>query len=73
MKKKYSVILLTASGDFLLEDEENLFMEEYGVKAEDPYIMNEDEEAQRIKAEKIFVPYTSLDNIQFGEFEQETV
>jgi len=73
MKKEYSVILLTASGDFLLEEEENLFMEEYGVQAENPYILNEDEKAQKIKAEKVFIPYSSLDNIQYGQFEQETV
>ena len=73
MKQKYSVILLTSSGDFLLEDEEDIQREEYGVRAEKPYIINEDEEAHRVKAKQIFVPYQSLENIQYGEFEHETV
>ena len=73
MEKTFSVILLTNSGDFLLEDEEQVERQEKGIEAETPFVINDEEQAQRIKAEKIFVPYHSLDNIQYGEFNQETV
>lgn len=73
MEKTFSVILLTNSGDFLLEDESQLDKQEKGIDAETPFVINEEEQAQRIKAEKIFIPYNSLDNIQYGEFDQETI
>lgn len=70
---EFKVILLTEAGDFLLETEEQLYREDKGVEAEDPYVITEDEKAHRIEAQEIFVPYSSLLNIQYGEFEQETV
>ena len=73
MKEEYEVILLSRSGDFLLKDSDQLERTENGVEAEKPYIMTEDEEAQRIQADKIFIPYNTLENIQYGGFEQETV
>jgi hypothetical protein len=73
MEKTFSVILLTNSGDFLLESQEQIERHEKGIEAETPFVINDDENAQRIKAEKIFIPYHSLDNIQYGEFNQETV
>lgn len=73
MDKTFSVILLTNSGDFLLESQEQLTRKENGIEAETPFVINEDEKAQEIQAEKIFIPYTSLDNIQYGSFDQETV
>lgn len=72
MKEKYSVIILSKSGDFLLEDSDQLKKEEKGIEAVEPYIMTEEETAQRVRAEKIFIPYSSVENIQYGEFEQET-
>lgn len=73
MEKTFSVILLTNSGDFLLENEGQLEMQEKGIEAETPFVINDEEEAQRIKAERIFIPYSSLDNVQYGEFDQETI
>lgn len=73
MKEQYSVILLSRSGDFLLRDSDELERTENGVEAEQPYIMTEDEEAQRIQADRIFIPYNTMENIQYGDFEQETV
>lgn len=73
MEKTFSVILLTNSGDFLLENEEQLNKKEKGIEAEMPFVINDEEQAQQIQAEKIFVPYHSLDNIQYGDFDQETV
>lgn len=73
MEKEYSVILLTASGDFLLEEEKQLCKKEHGVKAKTPYVINESGEAQRVKAKELFVPYASLDSIQYGEFNHETL
>ncbi|QKQ98052.1 hypothetical protein GKQ38_00740 [Candidatus Nanohaloarchaea archaeon] len=70
---EFEVILLTESGDFLLEKEEHLHREGKGVEAQQPHVMTEDEKAHRIAAHEIFVPYSSLQNIQFGNFEQETV
>ncbi|WEL23671.1 hypothetical protein [Candidatus Nanohalovita haloferacivicina] len=70
---EYEVILLTESGDFLLESEEHLKREAKGVEAEKPHVITEDEKAHRIEAREIFVPYSSLQNIQYGNFEQETV
>ncbi|MBC5793407.1 MAG: hypothetical protein H8Z69_05230 [Nanohaloarchaea archaeon] len=73
MEKNYSVIILSAAGDFLVEEEDQLEKKEKGVVARKPYIYTEEDEAQRIDAEKIFVPYSSMDNIQYGEFDIETV
>ena len=73
MDKDYSAILLTTSGDFLVEDEERLERKQHGVEAEQPYVINEEEKAQRIEAEKIFIPYMALDNVQYGNFTHETV
>lgn len=73
MKEDYSVILLSKSGDFLLKDNEQIERKESGVEAEEPYIMTEDETAQRIQADKIFVPYSAVENIQYGDFKQETI
>lgn len=73
MEKDYSAILLTTSGDFLVEDEQDLEKKEHGVEAEKPYVINEEEQAQRIQAEKIFIPYMALDNVQYGTFTHETV
>jgi len=73
MEKTFSVILLTNSGDFLLENEEQLNKQEKGIEAVTPFVINDEEKAQQIQAEKIFVPYPSLDNIQYGNFDQETV
>lgn len=73
MEKTFSVILLTNSGDFLLENEGQLEMQEKGLEAKTPFVINDEEEAQRIKAERIFIPYSSLDNVQYGEFDQETI
>ena len=73
MEKNFSVILLTNSGDFLLESEDQLSREDKGVIAETPFVINDEEQAQQIQAEKIFIPYSSLDNIQYGDFDQEAI
>ncbi|PSG99347.1 MAG: hypothetical protein BRC29_04440 [Nanohaloarchaea archaeon SW_7_43_1] len=72
MKEEYSVIILSKSGDFLLENEEQLNRRENGIEADEPYIMTEDETAHRIRAKEVFIPYSSVENIQYGKFEQET-
>ncbi|MFQ3275495.1 MAG: hypothetical protein ACI9LV_000698 [Candidatus Nanohaloarchaea archaeon] len=72
MGEEYSVIILSKSGDFLLKDTDQLTRQDRGIEAEEPYIMTEEETAHRIKAEKVFIPYSSVENIQYGEFEQET-
>lgn len=73
MENDYSVILLSTAGDFLLEQESQLTEKDNGVEIEKPYIMTEEEKAQRIQADKVFIPYHSLDNIQYGKFKQETI
>jgi len=73
MEKDYSVIILTTAGDFLLEEESDLDRKENGVLAKKPSIYTEEDEAQRIDAGKIFIPYTAMDNIQYGDFDIETV
>jgi hypothetical protein len=73
MEKTFSVILLTNSGDFLLENKEQLDRQEKGIEAELPFVINDEEQAQQIQAEKIFIPYSSLDNIQYGDFNQGVV
>ncbi len=72
-EKKFSIILLTDTGDFLLEEEDQLERHEQGVEVGDPFIFNEDEKAQQTQAERLFIPYSSVQNIQYGDFEQETV
>lgn len=69
---KFKAIVLSDSGDFLLENGE-VERQEHGVEIEDPYIINEDGKAQEIEAETVFIPYSSLENIQFGDFKHETV
>lgn len=71
--KDFSAIVLTSTGDYLLETEEQLKHEDKGVVLNSPYIMNEDEKAQEIQAERVFIPFSSVENIQHGAFKQETV
>ena len=73
MEKKFSVVVLSSSGDFLLEKESELHRENRGVEIENPWIINEDEKVQQVQASEIFIPYSSIENIQYGNFEQETV
>ncbi len=70
---EFSVIVLTDAGDFLLENESQLSREEKGVEIEAAYIFNEEELAQEIQADTVFVPYSSIENIQYGDFDHETV
>lgn len=70
---KFEAIVLTTTGDYLVEEESQLHRREKGVELEAPHVINEDERAQEVQAESIFVPYSSVENIQHGEFEQEAV
>lgn len=70
---KFETIVLTDAGDFLIEDEEGLHRRENGVEIEEPWIFNEEEKVQEVQAERVFIPYNSIQNIQYGEFEQEAV
>jgi hypothetical protein len=72
-EKVFSVIVLSESGDYLVETEEQLEKQEHGVTVNDPYIFNENEKAQLVKADKVFIPYNAVETIQYGEFTQETV
>jgi hypothetical protein len=72
-EKTFSAIILSKSGDYLVETETQVERKDNGVEIEDPYIFNENEKAQLIKAEKIFIPYNAVEAIQHGEFTQETV
>jgi hypothetical protein len=72
-EKAFSVIVLSQSGDYLTETEEQVERKENGVEIVDPYIFNEKEKAQLVKADKIFIPYQAVEAIQHGEFQQETV
>ena len=72
-EKAFSAIILSQSGDYLVESEEQLERKENGVEVSDPYIFNENEKAQLVRAQKIFVPYNAVEAIQYGDFHQETV
>jgi hypothetical protein len=72
-EKAFSAIILSKSGDYLVETDSQLERTDNGVEVNDPYIFNENEKAQLVKAEKIFIPYTAVEAIQHGEFTQETV
>ena len=72
-EKAFSVIVLSQSGDYLVETEEQVEKQEHGVALKDPYIFNENEKAQLVKADQVFIPYSSIEAIQYGEFRQETV
>jgi GH43 family beta-xylosidase len=72
-EKAFSVIVLSKSGDYLVQTEEQLEKQEHGVEIQDPYIFNENEKAQLVKADKVFIPYSAVETIQYGEFTQETV
>lgn len=69
---EFSVIILSKAGDFMVEEETRVERAENGVKASQPFIINEDEQAQEIQAEKVFIPYEAIENIQYGTFEHET-
>lgn len=73
MGREFSVIVLSESGDFLLEGEEEIHREEIGVEVENPWIINEEEQAQQVQATEIFIPYGSIENIQYGNFEQQII
>jgi len=72
-EKAFSIIVLSQSGDYLVETEAQLEKQEHGVEVRDPFIFNENEKAQLIKANKVFIPYTAVETIQYGDFTQETV
>jgi hypothetical protein len=72
-EKTFSTIILSKSGDYLVETEAQLERKSNGVEINDPYIFNENEKAQLVKAEKIFIPYHAVEAIQHGQFTQETV
>jgi hypothetical protein len=72
-EKAFSVIVLSKSGDYLVETEEQVEKQENGVEIQDPYIFNENEKAQLVKAEKVFIPYQAVEAVQHGEFTQETI
>ena len=72
-EKAFSVIILSKSGDYLTEAEEQIKKQEHGIEIKEPYIFNENEKAQQVKAEKVFIPYNAVETIQYGEFTQETV
>ena len=72
-EKAFSVIVLSESGDYLVETEEQLEKQEHGVTVNDPYIFNENEKAQLVKADKVFIPYSAVETVQYGNFTQETV
>ena len=70
---EFSVIILSKAGDFMVEEETHVERTDNGVKASQPFIINEDEQAQEIQAGKVFIPYEAMENIQYGTFEHETV
>jgi len=72
-EKAFSVIVLSQSGDYLVETEEQIEKQEHGVEIKDPYIFNENEKAQLVKAETVFIPYQAVETIQYGDFTQETI
>ncbi|MFB6191667.1 MAG: hypothetical protein ABEJ64_04515 [Candidatus Nanohaloarchaea archaeon] len=70
---KFEAIVLTTTGDYLVEEESQLHQQEKGIELDSPHVINEEEKAQEVQAETVFVPYSSVENVQHGEFEQETV
>ncbi|PSH00746.1 MAG: hypothetical protein BRC30_01925 [Nanohaloarchaea archaeon SW_7_46_7] len=70
---EFSVIILSKAGDFMVEEQTHVERTDNGVKASQPFIINEDEQAQEIQAEKVFIPYEAVENIQYGTFDHETV
>lgn len=69
----FQAIILSKTGDFLIQEEQQVERTENGVRALNPYIINEDEEAHPIQAEEMFIPYQAVESIQYGEFDHETV
>jgi len=70
---EFSVIILSKAGDFMVKEQTHVERTDNGVKASQPFIINEDEQAQEIQAEKVFIPYEAVENIQYGTFDHETV
>ena len=72
-EKTFSVIVLSKSGDYLTETQDQVQKQEHGIQIQNPYIFNENEKAQQVKAEKVFIPYHAVEAIQHGEFQQQTI
>lgn len=72
-EKAFSVIVLSQSGDYLTETEDQVEKQEHGIEITDPYIFNENEKAQLVKADQVFIPYEAVEAVQFGDFTQETI
>ncbi|AOV95234.1 hypothetical protein AQV86_04940 [Nanohaloarchaea archaeon SG9] len=70
---EFSIIILSKAGDFMVEEQTHVERTDNGVKASQPFIINEDEQAHEIQAEKVFIPYEAVENIQYGTFDHETV
>jgi len=67
---EFEAIILSTGGDFLVEKTSELSRDDKGVTLKNPWVINEEEKAQQVQAEKIFIPYNNLDNIQHGDFIQ---
>ncbi|MFB6144959.1 MAG: hypothetical protein ABEJ99_00465 [Candidatus Nanohaloarchaea archaeon] len=73
MEQGFEAIVLSETGDFLVETEASVEIEDKGVTIHEPFIYTEEDKAQRIRAEKIFIPYSSLESIQYGDFKEGVV
>lgn len=70
---EFSAVVLTEAADFLIEDEEDIQRQDKGIEVVNAYAINQEEVAQKVQAERIFIPYNTLHNIQYGQFDYETV
>ena len=68
---KFKALVLSEAADFLVENREDLEKEENGVTLQRPHVFNEEEKVQKVKAREIWIPYSSIENIQYGEFDHE--
>jgi hypothetical protein len=70
---EFEAIVLSEIGDYLLQEENQFKWKEKGLEITEPYIVNENDKAQKIKADKLLITETALQGIQKGEFEEETI
>ena len=70
---EFKAVILSEIGDYLLEEKSQYSWTEKGLQLEQPYVINEEGLAQRVKAEKLLITENALQGIQKGSFNEETV
>lgn len=70
---EFQAVILSEIGDYLLKEKSQYKWTDKGLELEQPYVVNEEGLAQKVKAEKLLITENALQGIQKGSFDEETV